>query len=127
MYPRNRPGVAGELLPGEYWKHSQLETPVDFPGPLRASVRGARAKAAPRRNFLLKLIMPKNLCKAGLSDGRVLGQGQTSVGGEQVSEKLDLGHSKFTLGETNCQPMLTTEEENLAEIVDVGGEILAEN
>ena len=44
-----------------------------------------------------------------------------------MSKKLNLGHSKFTLGEANHQPMLTTEEKSLAEIVDVGGEILAEN
>ena len=70
MEPRNRPGAAGELLPGEYWKHPLLERPEhqdkdvrvperrslalakaesrtgdqvrEFPGPLRASVRGAR-------------------------------------------------------------------------------------
>ena len=53
--------------------------------------------------------------------------GRTSFGGEKVSEKLNLGYSKFTLGEANCQPLLTTEEKNLAEMVNVGGEILAEN
>ena len=44
-----------------------------------------------------------------------------------MSKKLDLGYGKFTLGETNCQSMLMTEEKNLVEMVDVGGEILAEN
>ena len=34
---------------------------------------------------------------------------------------------KFTLGETNSQPMLTTEEKNLAEMVNVGGEISVED
>ena len=57
----------------------------------------------------------------------MLGLGTTSIGGEQVYEKLDIGHSKFTLGEANFQPMLTTEDKNLTEIVDVGGEIPAEN
>ena len=42
-------------------------------------------------------------------------------------EKLDLGHSKFTLGEANRQPILMTEEKNLAKMVDVEGEILAED
>ena len=50
----------------------------------------------------------------------MLGQGRTSIGGEQVSEKLDLEHSKFTLGEANYQSMLTTGEKNLAEIVNHG-------
>ena len=40
----------------------------DLPGPMRASVRGARMQAAPQRNFLLKIIIPKNLWKASLSD-----------------------------------------------------------
>ena len=57
----------------------------------------------------------------------MLGQRGTTVGGEQVSEKLDLGHSKFTLGEANGQPMLMTEEENFTEMVYAGGEILAED
>ena len=57
----------------------------------------------------------------------MLGQRQTTVGGEQVSKKLDLGHSKFTLGEANGQPMLTTEEKNFTEMIYVGGEILAED
>ena len=56
-----------------------------------------------------------------------LGQRRKTVGGEQVFEKLDLGHSKFTLGEANCQPMLTTEGKNFTEMVYVGGEILAED
>ena len=57
----------------------------------------------------------------------MLGQRRTTVGGEQVSKKLNLGHSKFTLEEANLQPMLTTEEKNLAEMVNVEGEILAED
>ena len=57
----------------------------------------------------------------------MLGQRQTTVIGEQVSKKLNLGHSKFTLEEANHQPMLTIEEKNLAEMVDVEGEILAED
>ena len=57
----------------------------------------------------------------------MLGQRQTTVGREQVFEKLDLGHSKLTLGEANGQPMLTTEEKNFTEMVYVGGEILAED
>ena len=57
----------------------------------------------------------------------MLGQKRTTVGGEQVTEKLDLGHSKFTLGEANGQPMLTTEEKNFTEMVYVGGETLAED
>ena len=44
-----------------------------------------------------------------------------------MAKKLDLGHSKFTLGEANYQPMLTKEEKNLEETVKVGGEISAEN
>ena len=44
-----------------------------------------------------------------------------------MSEKLDLGHRKFTLGKANGQPMLTTEEENFTEMVYVRGEILAED
>ena len=57
----------------------------------------------------------------------MLGQRRTTVGGEQVSEKLDLGHSKFTLGKANGQPMLTTKEEDFTEMVYVRGEILAED
>ena len=57
----------------------------------------------------------------------MLGQRRTTIGGEHVSEKLNLGHSKFTLGEANRQPRLSTEEKNLAEMVDVEGEILAED
>ena len=57
----------------------------------------------------------------------MVGQRLTTVGGEQVLEKLDLGHSKFTLGEANCQPMLKTKEKNLAQMVNVGEEILAED
>ena len=49
----------------------------------------------------------------------MLGQRQTTLGGEQVSKKLDLVHSKFALREGNGQPMLTTEEKNLAEIVNM--------
>ena len=44
-----------------------------------------------------------------------------------MSEKLDLGHCNFTLGEANGQPMLTTQEKNFTEMVYVGGEILAED
>ena len=44
-----------------------------------------------------------------------------------MSKKLDLGHSKFTLGKANGKSMLTTEEKNFAEMVYVGGEILAED
>ena len=43
-----------------------------------------------------------------------------------MSKTNYLGHSKFTVGEANCQPMLATEEKNLVEIVDMGGEIPAE-
>ena len=57
----------------------------------------------------------------------MLGQRQTTVGREQVTKKLDLGHSKFTLGKANGQPMLTTEEEDFTEMVYVRGEILAED
>ena len=64
--------------------------------------------------------------KGGDGSG-MLGQRQTTVIGEQVSKKLNLGHSKFTLEEANHQPMLTIEEKNLTEIVDLGGEIPAEN
>ena len=44
-----------------------------------------------------------------------------------VQKKLDLGHSKFTLGKANGQPMLTTKEEDFTEMVYVRGEILAED
>ena len=44
-----------------------------------------------------------------------------------MSKKLDLGNSKFTLWETNHQPMLTTKEKNLPEMVNMGGEISAED
>ena len=44
-----------------------------------------------------------------------------------MSKKLDLGHSKFTLGKTNGQPMLTTKEEDFMEMVYERGEILAED
>ena len=57
----------------------------------------------------------------------MLGQPGTTVGGEQVSKKLNLGHSKFTLGKANGQPMLTTKEEDLTEMVYMRGEILAED
>ena len=57
----------------------------------------------------------------------MLSQWRTTVGGEQVFEKLDLGHSKVTLGKTDGQPMLTTKEEDLAEMVYMGGEIFAED
>ena len=43
-----------------------------------------------------------------------------------MAKKLDLGQIKLTLGEANCQSMLTTEKKNLVEIVDAGGEISAE-
>ena len=59
--------------------------------------------------------------------GGMLGQWRTTVGGVQVSEKLDLGHSKFTLGKADGQPMLMTKEEDFAEMVYLGGEILAED
>ena len=57
----------------------------------------------------------------------MLGQRQTTVGREKVSKKLNLGHSKFTLGEANCQPMLKTEKKNLAEMVNMEGEVLGED
>ena len=57
----------------------------------------------------------------------MLGQRRTTVGGWLVSKKLNLGHHKYALGKANGQPMLTTEEKNLAEMVYVGGEILAED
>ena len=65
--------------------------------------------------------------RKGGDGGGMLGQRRTTVGGEQVSKKLDLGHIKFSIGEANRQPMLTTEKKNLAEMVYVGGEILAED
>ena len=52
---------------------------------------------------------------------------QWSAWSVEMAKKLDLGHSKFTLGEANYQPMLTKEEKNLEETVKVGGEISAEN
>ena len=62
----------------------------DLPEPLRAAVRGARTPAPPRGNFLQKFNIPKNLWRAGLSEGegkakekggdggKMLLQGQTS-------------------------------------------------
>ena len=64
--------------------------------------------------------------RKGRDGSGMLGQWRTTVGREQVSEKLDLGHSKFTLGKADGQPMLTTKEEDFAVMVYVGGEILAE-
>ena len=57
----------------------------------------------------------------------MLGQQRTTGGGEKMPKKLDLGNSKFTLWETNHQPMLTTKEKNLPEMVNMGGEISAED
>ena len=107
----------------------------DFPGPFKASVRGARMRAALREKLSVEVSHPQKPLQSRLvrwrrkgGDGSgMLGQWQTTVGGEQVSKKLDLGHSKFALGEANGQPMLTTEEKNFMEMIYVGGEILAED
>ena len=60
--------------------------------------KGARNQAAPWRNFLWKLSIPKNLWRAGLSGGggkagdggKVFVQRRTTVGREEMSKKFNL-------------------------------------
>ena len=54
-------------------------------------------------------------------------KGEQRLAESRCPRNLILQHSKFTLGEANGQPMLTTEEKNFTEMVYVGGEILAED
>ena len=44
-----------------------------------------------------------------------------------MSKKLNLGYSKFMLGQPDCQPMLPTEEKNLSEVVNMRGKNPAED
>ena len=57
----------------------------------------------------------------------MLGQGRTSGGGEEVVEELNLGHGEFTLGQANCQTLLPANEKNFSEVVDIGGQVPAED
>ena len=44
-----------------------------------------------------------------------------------MPKKLDLGDSKFTLGEANCESMIPAGTKDLSEVEDMGGELLAED
>ena len=57
----------------------------------------------------------------------MLHQGRTTRGGEKMPKKLDLGDSKFTLGEANCESMIPAGTKDLSEVEDMGGELLAED
>ena len=84
-----------------------------FQGPLRVSVRGQDSSSTAE-----KLPVEVDHFQKPLQSwlGRWGRKGSDGCG-EQVSKKLNLGHSKFTLEEANRQPMLMTVEKTLAEIL----------
>ena len=44
-----------------------------------------------------------------------------------MSQELNLGNCKLTFGEANGEATFTSDEEHSTEVVDVGGQILAED
>ena len=65
--------------------------------------------------------------RKGRDGVRVLLQAETSRGRKELAKKLNLGDSKFTLGEAYLETVLPAETEDLLEVVNVGGEVLAKD